>query len=371
MSVRADVVAVMLAAAFVAAPAAAQTIGHSAEPVATGLEHPWSLAFLPDGRMLVTERPGRLRVIENGRLREAPVEGVPEVFASGQAGLFEVAPAPDFAESGTLFLSFACGTSDENNTCLARGRFDGQRLHDVRTIFTAQPLKRGNAHYGGRIAFLPDGTLVLTLGDAFDRREDAQNPANHLGTIVRLTPDGTAAPDNPFVGRSGHAPEVLTYGNRNVQGLVYDAERGELYAHEHGPRGGDEINLIQPGANYGWPVASFGLDYTGAQVTPFHTYPGMVMPMHHWSPSIAPSGFAVYRGEPFSQWDGDFLVGALMKPRGVHRLRLTDGVFELQEVLLSHLDERVRDVRVGPDGAVYVVTDHESNGQVMRVVPTR
>jgi glucose/arabinose dehydrogenase len=219
--------------------AAAQRINYRLETVARGLEHPWSLAFLPGGRMLVTERVGRLRVIEaDGALRRQPVAGVPAVHVAGQAGLFEVALAPDFASSRHLYLSYACGDTAANNTCLARGRFVGSRLEDVRTIFEAQPKKRGDAHYGGRIVFLPDGTLVLTLGDGFDYREQAQDPGNHLGTLVRLAADGSLPGDNPF--DNG----VWSYGHRNVQGIVYDESSGRLIIHEHGPRGGDEINII-------------------------------------------------------------------------------------------------------------------------------
>jgi aldose sugar dehydrogenase len=351
--------------------AAAKQGGYAVEPVADRLEHPWSLAFLPDGRMLVTERPGRLRIIEtDGRLRERPVEGVPQVHVGGQAGLKEIALAPDFEESRTVFLSYACGNVRENNTCLARARFEDDQLTDIRVIFTAQPLKRGNVHYGGRIVFLPDGTLVLTLGDGFDYREEAQNLGNHLGTIVRLSQDGSVPRDNPFLGQEGRRPEILSYGHRNVQGLVYDAGRKLLIAHEHGPRGGDEINFIEPGLNYGWPIATTGIDYTGARISPFQSWPGTAPPRYHWTPSIAPSGMAVVRGGLFPQWEGDLLIGALAREKGVHRMRIRpDGRIEREQLLLNELDERVRDVRVGPDGAIYVVTDHPENGRVLRLVP--
>lgn len=364
-------VAASLAVILVAGTANAQSGGYRVETVTAGLEHPWSLAFLPDGRMLVTERPGRLRLIEaDGSLRAEPVQGVPEVHSGGQAGLFEVALAPDFEQSGTVLLSYACGTRQENNTCVARTRFDGDRLRDVLTIFTAQPLKRGNAHYGGRIAFLPDGSFVIGLGDGFDFREQAQNPGNHIGTIVRLNLDGSYPGDNPFVGRAGHAPEVFSYGHRNVQGVLYDAENQRLLAIEHGPRGGDELNMLEPGGNYGWPVVTFGLDYTGARITPYQTLPGFVPPAHQWSPSIAPAGMAVYRGTLFPEWDGDILVTALTEERGVHRMRITDGVVTREQLLLHDRDERVRDVRVGPDGAIYVLTDLAKDGRVLRLTPS-
>jgi len=211
---------------------------------------------------------------------------------------------------------------------------------------------------------------VLTLGDGFDYREEAQNPANHIGTLVRLAQDGSAPRDNPFAGQPGRRPEILSYGHRNVQGLVYDAERKLLIAHEHGPRGGDEINVIEPGMNYGWPIATTGIDYTGARISPFPSWPGTVPPRYDWTPSIAPSGMAVVRGGLFPQWEGDLLVGALARDKGLHRMRIRpDGRIERQQLLLNELDERVRDVRVGPDGAIYVVTDHPRNGRVLRLVP--
>ncbi|MCA1798975.1 MAG: PQQ-dependent sugar dehydrogenase [Xanthomonadaceae bacterium] len=359
-----------LAVALIAGAAMAQPIDYRVETVASGLEHPWSLAFLPDGRMLVTERPGRLRLIDaDGSLRAEPVQGVPEVHSGGQAGLFEVALAPDFEQSGTLLLSYACGTREQNNTCVARARFDGDRLRDVQTIFTAQPMKRGNAHYGGRIAFLPDGSFVLGLGDGFDFREQAQDPGNHIGTIVRLNLDGSYPEDNPFVGRADHAPEVFTYGHRNVQGVLYDAANQRLLAIEHGPRGGDELNVLEPGGNYGWPVVTFGLDYSGARITPFRSLSGFMPPAHHWSPSIAPAGMVIYRGTLFPEWDGDILVAALTQERGVHRMRISDGVVKREQLLLHDRDERVRDVRVGPDGSIFVLTDLAQDGRVLRLAP--
>lgn len=341
---------------------AAQSDGYRLDTLAEGLEHPWSLAFLPGGGMLVTERAGRLRVIEaGGVLRAEPVAGIPRAHVAEQAGLFEVALSPDFVSSRHLYLSYACGDEAANNTCLARARFTGSMLADVRTVFEAQPKKRGNAHYGGRIAFLPDGTLILTLGDGFDYREQAQVPGNHLGTIVRLNADGSVPGDNPF----GNA--VWSYGHRNVQGIVYDDVSGRLLSHEHGPRGGDEINIIERGLNYGWPVATFGLDYSGARISPYDTLPGTVAPVFQWTPSIAPSGLALYRGELFAQWRGDLLVGALVA-KAVYRVRLGAGQASEQERLFGEMGERIRDVRVGPEGAVYLLTD-SARGRVLRVLP--
>lgn len=339
--------------------------GYQVDTVVSGLEYPWSLAFLPDGGMLVTERTGQLRRISaSGELMSESVSGVPEVLTAGQAGLFEVSLAPDFADSGELFLSYVCGTLDANHTCLARARLDGHQLQNVEEIFRAQPAKVGAAHYGGRIAWLPDGTLVLSLGDGFDYREEAQRLSSHLGTLVRLNRDGSAPADNPFTESPEALPEIYSYGHRNVQGLVFDTVTGQLISHEHGPRGGDEINIIEPGANYGWPVATDGLDYTWARVSPFTDYPGTVAPVLHWTPSIAPSGLAVYHGDQFPAWQGRLFVGALAD-RAVYRVS-GDGAEQVR--MLGERDERFRDIRVGPDGFLYLATDHEQ-GQVLRLRP--
>ena len=340
------------------------------ETLTEGLEHPWSLAFLPDGRMLVTERVGRLRLIEaDGRLLEDPIAGLPEAFIAAQAGLMEVALDPDYPDNRWLYLSYAHGDAEANNTRLIRARLVGDELRDVDVLFTAQPLKAGAAHYGGRIAFLADKTLVLTLGDGFDWREQAQNPGNHLGKIVRLNRDGSVPPDNPLLALQGAAPEVYSLGHRNVQGIVFDAEHDRLYSHEHGPRGGDELNLIQAGQNYGWPLATFGVDYTGARVSPYTELPGLVAPLLHWTPSVAPSSLALYRGALFPDWQGD-LFAATLAERSVRRIRVRDGMLAGEEVLFEELGERIRDVRSGPDGALYLLTDN-ADGRLLRVVPAK
>jgi glucose/arabinose dehydrogenase len=274
------------------ASVSAHAVDYRIETVAAGLDHPWSLAFLPGGDALVTERAGRLRVIERGRLRAAPVAGVPPVLAAAQAGLFEIAVDPRFAANGFVYLSFAHGSSDANRLRVVRARYAADGLHEVTPIFDAQPDKRGDVHYGARIAFLADETLVIGVGDGFVHREQAQRLDNHLGKLVRITRDGTVPPDNPFARRAGARPEIYSLGHRNPQGLVFDAERGVLYQHEHGPRGGDELNTIRAGANYGWPLASLGLDYTGARISPWTAYPRTEPPRWDWTPSIAPAGLA-------------------------------------------------------------------------------
>ncbi|PPI83118.1 glucose sorbosone dehydrogenase [Marinobacter maroccanus] len=350
-------------------PVQAQSSGdYTVETVTSGLEHPWSLAFLPDGGALVTERAGRLRRISaDWELGQEPISGVPPVFDDAQAGLFDVLLSQDFEADQAVFLAYACGTASANHLCVARGQLQGMALTGVVEIFRAKPAKRGSAHYGGRMAWLPDGTLIVTLGDGFDYREQAQDLSSHLGKIVRLNPDGSAPADNPFVRRDDALPEIYSYGHRNVQGLVYDSVEGLLIAHEHGPRGGDEINIIEPGRNYGWPVITHGIDYTGAMITPFVEREGMEQPLLHWTPSIAPSGMTRYRGELFPGWQGNLLVGALAD-ESVHRVTLDGRQASDTETMFEELGERIRDVATGPDGGVYLLTDN-ADGRILRIVP--
>jgi len=348
----------------------AQTLPYRIETVATGLEHPWSLAFLPDGRMLVTERPGRLRVIERGaegrfQLRPEPVAGVPPVLAKGQAGLFDLLLAPDFAHNGRLLLSFAHGTPESNHLRVVSARFDGRQLLDLTPIFTSRPAKSDTQHYGGRMAWLPDGTLLFGMGDGNQERTDAQRLHTHLGKFLRIQPDGRVPADNPWVGRDGALPEIYSIGHRNPQGVV--VVNGVPYAHEHGARGGDELNRLAPGANFGWPITTGGVDYTYARITPYRNLPGITTPLTEWTPSIAPAGLAWYDGALFPAWRGSLLVAALAE-RSVRRVPMTNGTPGPQEVLFKELGERLRDVRVGPDAAVYLLTD-SPQGRVLRVVP--
>ena len=337
------------------------------ETIASGLEHPWSIAWLPDGTALVTERAGRLRLLRGGELVEAPVSGLPDVYAASQGGLFEALPDPDFADNQYVHISFAHGTPDANSTRVVRARLQDGRLEDVKVLFTASPKKDTPVHYGGRMTFLPDGTLLIGLGDGFDYREQAQSLDNHFGKIVRINTDGSVPDDNPFVDVEDALPEIYSFGHRNIQGLLYDAETGRIWQHEHGPRGGDEINVIRPGENYGWPVATHGIDYSGAIISPFEARPGMIDPLLVWAPSIAPSGLSLYRGDLFSQWTGDLFVTALAG-RHLRRVELVDGRPGDQHVMLDELGGRLRDVRTGPDGALYVLTDAE-DGQVLRISP--
>ncbi len=337
--------------------------------VADGLDHPWCVAFLPDGSLLVTERPGNLKRIGPAGEVGEPVSGVPAVYfsPSGQSGLFDVLPDPDFASNRTLYLAYAHGSRQANATRIARARLAGNALEDLEVIFTAEPTKRLPQHFGGKLVFLPDGTLLATTGDGFDYREEAQNPHSLLGKTVRIRTDGSIPPDNPFAdGVDGH-PAVWTWGHRNPQGLVLDHRTGTVYLHEHGPKGGDEVNVLTPGANYGWPAITWGLDYSGAYVYPFTGHPGMEQPIRYWTPSIAPSGLAIYRGDGFPEWRGSLLVGALVD-REVRRLTIGADGSVAEEALFSEVGRRIRDVRVAPDGSIYLVTDGKP-GSVLRVTP--
>ena len=344
---------------------------YSVSVVASGLDLPWGLSFLPDGTMLVAERNGALRVIENGVLRPEPVSGVPDVFAEGQGGFFEAQPHPRFAENRLVYLAYAAGDENANRTTLARAEFDGRGLSNLEVLWQASPEKEGGAHFGGRILFLPDDTMLLTLGDGFAYREQAQALDSDLGKIVRLTLDGDPAPGNPLASQ-GARPEIWTYGHRNVQGVAMDPATGRIWTNEHGPRGGDEVNLMRPGANYGWPVITYGVDYSGAVISPFTEREGMEQPLVYWTPSIAPSGMAFYDGALFPAWRGDLFVSALAGAQ-VRRIDLdAAGAVQGQEILLQELEGRFRNVVQGPDGALYLLAEStaaDSSGQVLRIAP--
>ncbi len=338
--------------------------------VAGGLANPWCVAFLPDGDMLVTERPGRLRLVHEGRLRAEPVAGVPEVFAHGQGGLFDVALDPDFARNRTLYLSYAyADEAGRTTTRVTRARYAPEGLSEQRVILEAQPPIASQLHFGGRLAFLPDGTLLLTVGERFSQRDLAQDLGTDLGKVLRVGKDGSAPADNPFVGREGARPEVYTLGHRNPQGLAVDPRDGTVWEEEHGAMGGDEINRLRPGANYGWPLVAYGRNYDGSTIGLGVVHKeGYEDPVHHWDPSIAPSGLALYLGDRFPGWKGDLLVGAL-KYELVSRLHLDPAVRVVhEEQFLDGALGRVRDVREGPDGLVYLLTD-ESPGGLYRLEP--
>jgi glucose/arabinose dehydrogenase len=369
---------ILLASAILLAPVAAgaQTFSSSAGPltvetVARGLVHPWGLAFLPDGRMLVTERPGRIRIVaKNGELSK-PVENVPQVYARSQGGLLDVILDRNFAQNRTIYFSFAEPFDGGGRTALARAVLDAGEvpaLNDVRVIFRqVGPPSRG-AHFAGRIVQAADGNIFVTTGDHFADRDMAQTLDNDIGKIVRITPTGEAPKDNPFVNRGGARAIIWSYGHRNPQGLAINPADGSLWEQEHGARGGDEINLIQPGKNYGWPLVSHGVNYDGTTIgTGKKQGPGLEDPLWHWTPSIAPSGMTFYTGDLFPQWKGSLFNGAL-RAQFLSRLEIKDGKPVQEERLLQNLNERIRDVRQGPDGALYLLTDADG-GRILRVTP--
>jgi glucose/arabinose dehydrogenase len=339
--------------------------------IASGLEHPWGLSFLPDGRALVTERPGRIRIVtpQQGRL-SPPLGAVPKVWAAGQGGLLDIALDRGFAQNATLYVCYAERADKGGRTAVARATLvDGAapKLDAVKVIFRQDgPLSSGN-HFGCRIAQAPDGNLFVTLGEHASYRDEAQNLQNHLGKLIRITPDGTAPAGNPFVGRRDAKPEIWSLGHRNPQGLAFNPASGGLWEIEHGPRGGDEVNIIDKGKNYGWPVIGFGIDYSGAKIHESTAKDGMEQPIKYWVPSIAPSGMAFYQGGLFPKWKGSLFTGALAGQMLV-RLSLDGDRVTGEERLLKELGERIRDVREGPDGALWLLTD-SSNGRLLRVAP--
>jgi glucose/arabinose dehydrogenase len=342
------------------------------ETVVSGISNPWALAFLPDGRILLAERPGRLRLSTRDGKLSRPLAGLPKIFARGQGGLHDVVLDRSFAENNTIYFCFADPIANGARTSLARAQLlatGAPPLANVKVIFRQEgPLSGGN-HFGCRIAQSPDGNLFLTMGDHRDFPKEAQNLANHLGKIIRIRPDGSVPPDNPFVGRAGVKPEIWSYGHRNSQGAAIHPQTGKLWAHEHGPRGGDEINIPEAGRNYGWPVIGYGIDYDGTKIHEATHKDGMEQPVKFWVPSIAPSGMAFYGGDLFPAWRGNLFVGALAGQTLV-RLTLDGDKVEAEERLLQGLNERFRDVRAGPDGALWLATDN-TVGRILRVTPAK
>ena len=328
------------------------------ETIAEGLDTPWSVAELPDGGFLVTERPGGIKhVAPSGEMTE--VTGVPQVFAKRQGGLFDVVLHPNFADNNTVFLAYAAGSEDSNRTTVARGVLEGSALTNVNVIFEVTPTKRGGGHFGGRMAFLADGTMLLSVGEGYTLREDAQKTDSQLGKLLRMTENGEAPADNPFA----DAPYVYSYGHRNPQGLIVDAATQSVWMTEHGPKGGDELNRIEAGKNYGWPAITYGVDYSGAIISPFTEAPGMEQPVTYWVPSIATSGLALYTSSAIPSLTGKLLVGGL-KAKKVVAVDVSGDKPVLTEPF-PELEARVRDVRALSDGSVAVID--EAGGKVIRV----
>ena len=359
-----------------AAPASIRTSAGtmSLETVAGGFENPWNLAFLPDGRMLVTERPGRLRIVNRSGTVSAPVVGMPPVYANGQGGLLDIVPAPDFETSRLIYFSYAEPREGSSGTSVARAKLSenggSARLENLEVIFRQQPAAAGSSHYGSRLAFGRDGTLFVTLGDRYSLRAEVQKLSTHIGKIVRINPDGSTPADNPFAKTANARPEIWSLGHRNVQGAAIDPQTGRLWTVEHGARGGDELNHPEAGKNYGWPVITYGRDYSGLAIGEGTAKPGMEQPVKYWDPSISPAGLAFYTGNLIPGWKGDLFTGGLSGTRLV-RLRLDpsrERVVE-EEALLTERGERIRDVRQGPDGALWLLTDDPGEGRLLRLAP--
>ena len=331
-----------------------------------GLQAPWSLAFLPNGDMLITEKPGRLRIARAGTLDPQPVAGTPEVFAEGQGGLLEVALHPKFADNQVIYLTYSKRGERGATTALARGRFDGKAVVDLKDIFVADNWNTGGAHFGSKLAFAKDGLLFMTVGERNDRNR-AQDTNIHGGKVLRLKDDGTVPADNPFVGKTGYKPEIYSYGHRNLQGLAIHPDTGAVWETEHGPQGGDELNLIQPGKNYGWPVVTLGREYSGEIISAQPAKEGIEQPFTSWTPSPGLSGMAFYTGDKFAAWKGQVFLGALAG-QGVWRVGINERGLMGRELLFHSLRLRVRDVRQGPDGFLYLVIDANPGG-IIRIEP--
>ena len=362
------------AAAALAAPAVARAqqvlrsskASYSLRMLTLDLEQPWGMAFLPDGRLLITERPGRLRIFANGRLERAPVGGLPKVYARGQGGLLDICLHPDFARNAQLYLTYSGEGEGGAATVLARAELRNNALVGVQRLFEALPRTSGGLHFGSRVVFDRAGLLYVTCGERYQMQR-AQNLADLGGKVVRLRDDGSVPPDNPFVGREGARPEIFTWGHRNPQGMAMNPATGRIWVAEHGPRGGDELNLLKAGANYGWPRATHGIDYSGSTISPNKSLPGMEDPVRVWVPSISPSGLAFYSGDRFPGWKGSVFTGAL-SDNALIRIELDGDRYLGEERLLVDLLPYIRDVRQGPDGLLYLVT-HTDSGGLYRLEP--
>ena len=348
------------------AASAAATASYRIDTVTQDLNFPWCLAWLPNGDMLLTQRSGELLLLAPDGTRKTEITGVPAPFVKSQGGLFDVLVDADFASNQRIYLTLAGGPEKTNATELYSARLQESSLADLALLHRVTPDKDTPVHYGGRLQQLAGGDLLLTTGDGYDYREQAQDTYNQLGKTLRLTRSGEPAPSNPFADGKQGDPFIYSYGHRNPQGLAVDPTTGAIWLTEHGPQGGDELNRMTPKANYGWPAVTFGLDYSGAYVSPLTQYPGFTQPTVHWTPSIGASGLAIYQGDKFPKWQGNLFSGALVE-KSVRRI-YPQGEGWAQEILFQELDERIRDVRTGPDGYLYLLTDSEQ-GRILRVRP--
>lgn len=337
------------------------------QTVSTGLKYPWSMAFLDNGDYLVSMRSGELRRISPKGIVSEPISNTPESYVASQGGYFDVVLDPNHQENKLIYLAFAHGTRKANGTRVIKARLTATSLEDIKPIYTVEPLKDTPVHYGGRLQFLDDGTLLITTGDGFEYREAAQDNFNQLGKIIRINTDGGVPTDNPFADGKNGDPKVYSLGHRSPQGLAYDSANKVIYMHEHGAKGGDEVNIIKAGKNYGWPATTYGVNYSGALISPLTQAPGITDPIKYWTPSIAPSGLTIYTANAFPNWKGSLFVGALVD-KSVYRLSLENGKVTNQEELFSEIGARIRDVRTGPDGNLYILTD-SSRGKLIRISP--
>ncbi|CAN5676628.1 PQQ-dependent sugar dehydrogenase [soil metagenome] len=351
--------------------------GWRAATVAEGLEQPWGIAWLPDGRPLITAKEGTLHTVRDGEVQKIEIEGLPKVFSDNQGALMDIAvhPQDTDAKNARIYMTLSTGSEDENRTALVRGTFNGERVTGIETLFQVEPAKGTSQHFGSRIVFLPDGNLLMSIGDGgnppaeiggMPAREQAQNLRSHLGSVLRLTADGKPAPGNPFADKKDAQPEIWSYGHRNIQGMTRDTKTGRVWATEHGPKGGDELNHVEEGKNYGWPKVTLGRDYRSGDEIGQETAEGMIDPKVIWTPATAPSGLAYYSGDAFPQWRGNLFSGGLVS-QDVRRIELDDNGKVVRQEQLK-IGDRVRDVKQGPDGFLYVLTD-ETDGKLLRIEP--
>lgn len=337
------------------------------ETLADDLNYPWSIGFMPNGDYLLSMRSGELRILSAKGELGKPIKNTPETYVKGQGGYFDVLIDPDFNQNQLIYLAFAQGNAKNNAICIVKAKLNNGRLENVTLIFKLEPTKRAAFHYGGRMVLLNDGTIVLTTGDGFQYREQSQDPMSQMGKTIRIHRDGTVPTNNPFVSTKNVNNKVYSLGHRNPQGLAYDSANSVIYLHEHGPRGGDEVNIIEAGENYGWPVVTHGINYSGATISPHKTLDGFIDPIKVWVPSVAPSGMAFYDGDVFLAWKGNLFVGTLVN-EDLRRLVLDKGKVIEEHIMFTEIGERIRDVKVGPDGLLYILTD-DRNGRVIKVSP--
>ncbi|MDO6489098.1 PQQ-dependent sugar dehydrogenase [Colwellia sp. 6_MG-2023] len=338
---------------------------YNVSTIVENLKYPWSIAFLPNNDMLVTERIGALRIIRDGKLLEKAISGLPDIYVDGPAGLFDILLDPNFEKNQKLYISYSAGTKSNNFVSVMSATLQGLSLQHQKVIFTGSSRNTPH-HHGARMTFLPDCTLLITAGDGFNFREQAQSLQSMLGKVLRINTDGSIPKDNPFVHQNNVRPEIYSYGHRNPQAILV-SKTGEVWLHEHGPQGGDELNLLKSGHNYGWPAISYGIDYSGALISPFTEAKGMEQPVTYWIPSIAPAGMTEYQGDIFPQWQGNLFIAALAG-KSVRRLSLDDNKVIAEETLLAERQQRIRDIRTSPDGYLYILTDSEQ-GQLLKLSP--